>query len=250
MVQLKGRILSGLNFPSVIKRDKYLVAVIVVSTLFFCLYSAFSIVKFLSLDASGWDLGIHAQVLWSTLNGNLFYSPLIGENFLAEHFAPFEFLQLPIYYFFPSPVSLLIFQAFFVAFAAIPLYLISNIVLSGKIESVKILKAISLILAVSYLLSPYTISSISFDFHNISFLPFFLFLAFFAFLKEKRGLSIFSLIMIISLHSNFIFIAATILLYELFYLRTKEGHKIKKWLTSRTDAKSWQNFALFIVCIS
>ena len=213
-------------------------------------YSTYSILKYYSLDASGWDLGVHAQVLWNTLHGNLFYSPLIGENLLAEHFAPFECLQLPIYYLFPTPISLLVFQSLFVALAALPLYLVSEIIFAGKIKSVRARKGISLAFGLSYLISPYTLSLISFDFHNISFLPFFLFLSFYSFLREKRLLTLVSLALIVSLHSNFIFMAATILLYEFLYLRTAGGKKIKTWLLPKADARTWMNTAFFIACIA
>ena len=229
--------------------DRAYAGLIVITIAVTMAYSAYSILKYYSLAASGWDLGIHSQVLWSTMNGNLFYSPLIGENLLAEHFAPFEFIQLPIYFLYSSPASLLVFQAIFVAFATLPLYLISKTILVGKINSKKILASISLGFSISYLFSPYTLSLISFDFHNISFLPFFLFLAFYGFLTERKYLSIFSIIMIVSLHSNFIYIAATLLLYELFYLRTGEGKKISEWLIPKIDARSWKNNVLFIFII-
>lgn len=232
-----------------IVNDRELLIVFIASIFFSVIYSIFSILKFLALDASGWDLGIHAQVLWTTLHGSFFYSNLIGQSLLAEHFAPFEFLQVPLYALFPSPISLLIFQAIFVSFAAVPLFLIARKVLSRYYGGHRISHLFPFLIILSYYLSPLTLSMISFDFHNISFLPFFIFLAIYAFLNEKGGMSIFSFVMIISLHSNFVFMVGVVLLYEFFYLRTNEGKNIHSWLSSHGDARSKRNSMFFLIAV-
>ena len=217
------------NKTGFIGDDKKSFLLVILISLFFSLaFSYFSILKYFSLDSSAYDLGIHSQILWSTLHGHMFYSPLIGGNFLAEHFAPFEFVQLPIYLIYPSPISILIFQAVFVSFAAVPLYLVSKYVMGMGMDKLST-NLISLALVISFEMSPYVQSPVSFDFHNIAFLPFFFFMAIYSFFRRRGFLHITSLAFIVSLHSNFVYIAGSIILYEFIYLRTKSGTDMKSW---------------------
>lgn len=232
-----------------LRGDPEMAIVLITAIIFAGIYSLFSILKYLSLDASGWDLGIHSQALWSTLNGGFFYSNLIGQSLLAEHFAPFEFLQLPVYAIYPSPISILVLQAVFLSFGSVPLFLIARHVVAEHFALQKVNRIFSFLIVFSYLLSPFTLSMISFDFHNIAFLPLFFFLAIYGFLKERKLLSLFSLGMIISLHSNFIFIVGVILLYEFLFLRTKQGKGVKTWLSTKGDARSLRNSSYFAIAI-
>ena len=102
--------------------DRTFVKILILGIVFSIIFSLYSVYKYYALDASAFDLGLHANILWTTLHGKLFYSGLLGGSFLSEHFAPFEYLQLPIYYLYPSPVSILLFQDIFLALAVIPLY--------------------------------------------------------------------------------------------------------------------------------
>ncbi len=199
--------------------DKDFVIISIIGFMFSILFSVYSIYKYYALDASAFDLGLHANILWTTLHGKLFYSGLLGEGFLSEHFAPFEFLQLPIYYLYPSPVSILVFQDLFLGLAVIPLYKIMQFLFNGRIKDKFYYHILIFTIAVSYELSPFTASIYSFDFHNMSFLPFFIFTAIYAFLYKKTGLNIAMLILIISLHSSFVYITIMILLFEILYSR-------------------------------
>ena len=230
----------------VVDDKKAFLLVILISSFFSFAFSYFSILKYLSLDSSGYDLGIHSQILWSTLHGQMFYSPLIGGNFLAEHFAPFEFVQLPVYLVYPSPISILIFQAIFVSYAVVPLYLLSKHVLETKVGKLSA-NLISLALAISFEMSPYVQSPVSFDFHNIAFLPFFFFLAIYSFFKRRSALHIISLAFIVSLHSNFVYIAGSILLYEFIYLQTKDGAGMSFWAPKNSSKPIiWQASILMV----
>ena len=207
------------NYLTKMLRDRDFVIILIIGFMFSIVFSLYSIYKYYALDASAFDLGLHANILWTTLHGKLFYSGLLGGGFLSEHFAPFEYLQLPIYYLYPSPISILIFQDLFLGLAVIPLYKIMQFLFNGRIKDKLYYNILVFTIAVSYELSPFTASIYSFDFHNMAFLPFFIFTAIYAFLYKKIGLNIAMLILIISLHSSFVYIAIMIILFEILYSR-------------------------------
>jgi len=223
---------------------------VALTAFFFFIFSLFSVIQYLSLGDSGYDLGMHAQFLESFLHGKLFYSPLIGESILAEHFTIFEIFQVPVYAIYQSPVSLLIFQDLFVALGGYVLYYTAKRLLNRHTKSALSLEVVSLSFLIVYEMSPYTQSLVSFPFHSMAFLPFFFLLAFYAFMAERRILHFFSLAMIVSLHSNFIYIAAVLLLYEMLFLRTRSGKDIKVWLSSRHDPRGIAQFSYFVVFIA
>ncbi len=184
--------------------DFSLLIILIISGIFAYIFSYYSIMKYLSLNASGYDLGIQVQIYASTMHGKLFYSNLIGESLLAEHFSPFVFIIYIFYYFFPSPKTLLIMQGMAISFSAVPLFLISRKII-GKYNGDKsaVTNTLSLAVSFSYLLSPLTESPISFDFHTMIFFNLFFFLSYYFFLKKKYLLDAVFMILIISLHSSY-----------------------------------------------
>ena len=217
---------------------------------FFIVFSIFSILQYYSLGTSALDLGINAQSLYTFIHEGMFYSPLLGENTLAQHFTIFKFTQVPIYYIFPSPLSLMIYEDFFIVMGGYIVYLLSMELLKDHIKSMKLLYLVSIGFLLAYEFSPFTESLISFSFHNMAFLPFFFLLAFYAFLTERRVLQIISLAFIISLHANFIYIVALLLLYEFLFLHTSRGKKIGTWLSAKSKPTGIKNFSYFIIFIA
>lgn len=235
------------KFTNFMKCDLGGVIAIAITGLFSILFSYFSLLQYYSINDSAYDLGMHAQVIASFLHGELFYSPLIGESLLAEHFTIFEFFQVPVYFIYQSPVSLLVFQDVFIAAGGYLLYIIAKNILKRQISSSLSLETISLALLLVYEMSPYTQSLVSFPFHSMAFLPFFFLLAIYSFLSERRIVHFFSLIMIITLHSNFVYVVAVILLYEFIFLRYGRGKSIKTWLSSSHDPRGKVQFMYFLI---
>ena len=222
---------------------------IAITVFFIFAFSFFSILQYFSLGDSAYDLGLHAQIIESFLHGKLFYSPLIGESLLAEHFTIFEFFQVPVYALYQSPLSLLVFQDIFVAAGGYMLYLISKHLLNKHTKSLLSLEIISVSFLLVYEISPYTQSLVSFPFHNMAFLPFFFLLATYSFLTERKLFHFFSLAMIVSLHSNFVYIVAVLLLYEFLFLRTRRGKSIDVWLSSKHNPRGKIQFLYFIIFV-
>ena len=216
---------------------------------FFLVFSIFSILQYYSLGTSAYDLGINAQSLYVFIHKGTFYTPLLNENTLVQHFTIFKFTQVPIYYLFPSPISIMIYENLFIAMGGYIVYLLSMELLKDHIKSLKLLYLISIGFLFSYEFSPFTQSLVSFPFHMMAFLPFFLLLAFYAFLTERRALHILSLALIISIHANFIYIVAILLLYEFLFLHTSRGRKIGTWLSAKSKTTGVKNFSYFIVFI-
>ena len=213
------------------------------SAIFFIVYSYFSVLKYDSLSATAWDLGLHAQVLSSYLDGKFFYSFLLGKSLLAIHFQPFIFFLVPLYKVFPTPISLLILQSFFLSFSAVILFDLSFRVLKKRITDLRYTLLISFVLTLSYFISPLTFGSVMFDFHFLSFLPFLYFLAIDSFLTGKKITHLVSLALIVSLHSNFVYIVACILIFE-FYLMRK-GTNYLEWKPTKS-----RNYQLMILLSS
>ena len=240
------RNISGKIIRSIKNFDYYDIAAIFIVIFFSFIFILFSFIQYMSLNDSAFDLGLHTNMLYTFLHGRLFYTTLLGYGYFTEHLSLFEFFQVPAYYIYRSPESLLIFQDIFISTAGIIIYKISRIFFNDKLKNTGI---ISLSFLFAYEISPYTQSLVSFPFHNMAFLPFFFFLAFYAFLTEKRILNYFSLAMIISLHANFVYIVAVILLYEFLYLRTNKGKNIKMWLSKKHNAHKNINTVYFIIFI-
>ena len=217
---------------------------------FFIIFSIFSILQYYSLGTSAYDLGINAQSLYAFIHTGTFYTPLLNENTLVQHFTIFKFTQVPIYYFFPSPISIMIYENLFIVMGGYIVYLLSLELLKDHIKSMKLLYLVSIGFLLSYEFSPFTQSLVSFPFHMMAFLPFFFLLAFYAFLTDRRVLQIISLAFIVSLHANFIYIVAILLFYEFLFLHTSKGKKIGNWLSGKSRPTGIKNFTYFLIFIA
>ena len=216
---------------------------------FAIVFSVFSILEYYSLGTSAFDLGLNAQELYSFLHTGSFYTSLMGENALVQHFTLFKFIEVPLYYLFPSPITLLIFEDIFIALAGYIVYIVSMNLLKDHIKSAKILFLVSIGFLLSYEFSPFSESLVSFPFHNMAFLPFFFLLAFYAFLAERRFLHVVSILFIISLHANFVYIVGVLLLYEFLFLHTYRGKKINTWFIRNTNSRRTASVSIFILAI-
>ena len=145
--------------------------------------SYYTIMRYETFQTNAFDFGIFNQLFWSTVHGRLFYEtpdmarmPSSSGNFLGVHFSPLLFLLVPVYYLYQSPYTLLITQTVFIALGSIPVYMISKLRFS-KSESTAI--------ALVYLFNPFISALNIADFHVESFLPIFLFFAYY-YLTTRR----------------------------------------------------------------
>jgi uncharacterized membrane protein len=163
------------------RADRLIFVPIIVYTVFFSVYMCYMHYIFKTF---AWDLGIIEQSLWTTLNsGKIMYSTLevpFGNptgNFLGVHFSPILFLVLPIYALYQSPQTLLVFQSFILAIAALPLYWLARDKLHNRLYG--------LAFATAYLLNPALHGVNTFDVHLEIFTPVFFLFAFYYLDKGK-----------------------------------------------------------------
>jgi len=161
--------------------DRLILVPIVIYIIFFSAYTCYMHYTFRTY---AWDLGIITQSLWTTLNSDkILYSTLevpYGNptgNFLGVHFSPILLIILPVYALFQSPQTLLVFQSFILAIAALPLYWIARDKLQNKL--------FGLAFATAYLLNPALHGVNTYDFHLEIFTPVFILFAFYYLEKGK-----------------------------------------------------------------
>jgi uncharacterized membrane protein len=203
--------------------DRLIFVPIIVYTLIFSAYTCYMHYTFKTF---AWDLGITTQPLWTTLHsGKIMYSTLEvpygnpSGSFFGVHFSPILFLVLPVYALFQAPETLLIFQSFILAVAALPLYWIARDKLDRRLYG--------LAFAVAYLLNPALHGVNTFDFHVEIFTPAFLL---FAFYFLDKG-SWFKAILFIVLELATIEFAPILVLFLGFYFflkRILEGRSERK----------------------
>ena len=145
--------------------------IFVVVLLYFLVFSILSILKHISFFSTGYDLGYYNQGMWGLINGILATS--VGEAPLfGYHLEPILFLIAPFYLIYPSPITLVIIQTFFIAAAALPLYLLAKEKLKNRLAS--------LVIAVSYLFYLPLWYANLFDFHPVVLaIPFIMFAIYF-----------------------------------------------------------------------
>ena len=116
--------------------------------------------KYVSFGYNAIDLGIYGQVFYNTSMGRLFEFSIHPHLYLGDHFELFILFLTPIYALIKSPLTLIFLQTVFVAVAAWPIYAIARQKLSSSW---------SLLIAVGYLLNPFTINLLFFEFHILPF---------------------------------------------------------------------------------
>ncbi|MCY0851352.1 MAG: DUF2079 domain-containing protein [Thermoplasma acidophilum] len=202
-----GNILSDGN-----NKDPEFYVVIAVSVLFSIIFSYYSILRYYSIDATGFDLGIYSSALFNAMRGSLFYTNLLNGSFLGNHFSPFMFLLLAIFWLYPHNTTILVLQGFALGLAGIPAYLIfSHFLKDSEYPD------ISILLVMLFEVSPILIGPISFDFHLMAFLPLFYLFAFYYFLRRSIYKAILFTALSISLHA--FFAAIIILMLIAIYLQ-------------------------------
>lgn len=195
---------------------KFLIVLVLGDTV---LFSALCIMRHLSFHSHGADLGIYTQVIYNTSTGNFMDSSLDGVNYLGKHVILSTLLLVPFYKLFPSPLSVLILQAFFLAMGSVALYLLAHHIFQRKFFGV--------IFAFLYLMSAPLHYITLYDFHPdiFSTAPF-LFAFYFLTVKKKLPYYLFLLVAILS-KEQFSLIGFMFGLFQIFFARERfEGFMV------------------------
>jgi len=166
------------------KEEKGLKVTLILAAAYIVIFTSYSILKHYTFKTYAYDLGIYCQALCTFLKGRLFYeTPDLIHNpsgsFFGVHFSPILFLIAPVFAAYPHAETLLLVQSLALGLAAIPIYLLSRYY--------NLPQELSVILALSYLLHPFTQSANLYDFHPHSFIPFFILLSFLFIERKKYG---------------------------------------------------------------
>ncbi|MFC1668095.1 DUF2079 domain-containing protein [Chlamydiota bacterium] len=148
----------------------------------------FVIKRHFSLCSNAYDLGLFNQLLWNSVHGNFLISSLKGNlSYLTDHFSPIVVVLIPFYWFFQTPVTLLIFQTVSMTVSGILVYFISKKVTNNTVCSIAWL-------VVFYSFLPVRMINI-FDFHPVSLSIPFLLGAFLFYLNNKKIVMILFLVL-------------------------------------------------------
>ena len=187
------------------KLDKQagLKAVLVVAIAFFIGTLALTLHRHFTFYSS-YDQGIFNQVFWNGTHGRFFQStlssqlstnvvhggevPEVDYHRLGQHFTPALLLWLPIYYLFPHPATLTVFQATFVTAAGLVLYALARVYLEP---------ALALLITISFYCANAVLGPTLSNFHDISQIPLFVFSLLLA--MEKRWWWLFGILAILIL---------------------------------------------------
>jgi len=151
----------------------------------------FSISRHYALITNINDLGVFDQAIWGMLNKLPFHNSFLFDesiNILSFHFFPIISIFAPLYFFYATPLWLLLVQSICLSFTSFLIYYLCRMLIFSK--------SIALAFSLIYLLDFRIANTAFFDFHEISIaIPFFA-LAFIAIEKRNFLLFIISLLVI------------------------------------------------------
>ncbi len=132
--------------------------------------------RYLTFSTPNFDFGIFSQMFYYLKEEFVPLTTCERETLLshfAVHLSPVYYLLLPVYFIFPSPITLQVSQAVILGSALIPLYLLA--------KYLKLSNKITLLLMISCAFYPALMGGTMYDFHeNCFLLPFILWLLYFA----------------------------------------------------------------------
>jgi len=171
-------------------KQQGLQSVAIAATIFFIVTLTLTLHRHFTFYSS-YDQGIFNQVFWNGTHGNFFQStlssqlstnvvhsgevPNVSYHRLGQHFTPALLLWLPIYYLFPHPATLTVFQAIFVTAAGLVLYALARVYLEP---------AIAFLISLSFYGANAILGPTLSNFHDISQIPLLVFSLLLA--MEKR----------------------------------------------------------------
>jgi uncharacterized membrane protein len=125
-------------------------------------YTIISVSRYLRLDPGSWDLGIFTEYVKQLAH---LHAPVVnihgaGFNLFGDHFQPIVGLIAPLFLIFPSPVTLLVVQAFLTAVSVIPV---------SRAAEARLGTAAGRMIGAAYGLSWGLAQMVDFDFHEIAF---------------------------------------------------------------------------------
>ena len=167
-----------------IDKKKTNIIVAIVGILLFAFVGIITVYRYLTYSNSTFDFGIFTQMYENMKQTGSISTTLERNRVLSHfgvHFSPIFYIALPIYFIFPSPVTVQLIQAFMVALPVIPIVLISR---KYKLSNWMTVGAVLL-----YALYPATAGGTLYDIHENCFLTFLILMAIWVIEKKKNILT-------------------------------------------------------------
>lgn len=167
-----------------IDKKKTNIIVAIVGILLFAFVGIITVYRYLTYSNSTFDFGIFTQMYENMKQTGSISTTLERNRVLSHfgvHFSPIFYIALPIYFIFPSPVTVQLIQSFMVALPVIPIVLISR---KYKLSNWMTVGAVLL-----YALYPATAGGTLYDIHENCFLTFLILMAIWAIEKKKNILT-------------------------------------------------------------
>jgi uncharacterized membrane protein len=201
-------------------------------------YTAFfTIRRHRQLQSSAFDLGIFDNLMYNTIKGRFFESPVMfgpgHHNSISTHAEYLMVLFAPIYALVPRPETLLVIQAVLLGGAAIPLYLFARTMLSAWP---------SLVLVLGYLLCAPLHGAQFYDFHWLTLGPFFYFWLFYAIASRKSWLCVLMTLLLFGLRED---IAVGVAFLGVFLFIT--GLRVQLGITLAAVSAVWFVIDKFVI---
>jgi len=172
--------------------------VVLLSAVGYAAYTAFfTIRRHHLIQSSAFDLGIFDNLMYNTLKGRFFESPVMfgpgHHNSISTHAEYLMVLLAPLYALAPRAETVLLIQAVFLGAAAIPLYLFARKLLSAWP---------SVVLVLGYVLCAPLHGAQFYDFHWLTLCPFFYFWLFYAIAARKTWLCVLMTLLLFALRED------------------------------------------------
>ena len=164
-----------------IVKYKYEFLLIIFISIYIIYFTTASFLRYDNFYTGRFDLGNMDQTVWNTIHGRIFQlTDPNGTQTISRLSVHADFILVlisPLYLIWSNPKILLLLQTFVLAFGAFFIYLISKDVLKNKL--------ISLVFALTFLLSPAIEFINLYDFHPVALASTFLLVTFYFYLKKK-----------------------------------------------------------------
>lgn len=204
-------------------KNKFDIIVGFLILLFIGFFSYLHLIRHNSLHSNYYDLAIMDQTVYNTYRGRILEltNPEGINNFkrMAIHNDIILALLAPFYIIFSGPQTLLVIQTIIIALGALPIYLLSKLILKSKY--------IGVIFVFTYLMYPPLQRANNFDFHAVMLATSFLLFMFYFFWTKKYWVSIlFFVLSIISKEEISLTTAAFAFLMAIFALKEHDRKKL------------------------
>ena len=200
-----------------IKRINTNIIVSIIGVLLFGFVGIVTVLRYKSYLNSTFDFGIFTQMYENMRQTGSVATTLERNRLLSHfgvHFSPIYYIALPIYFIFPSPVTVQLIQALMIALPVIPIVLIAR--------EYRLSNWMTVGFTLLYALYPATSGGAMYDMHENCFLTFFLLMTIWAAEKKKTYIMILMMLFAFFVKED---AAIYVLVLGTFYLLSRKDKK-------------------------